>query len=209
MALSISGNLIIDEEFRIPSTGSTDNEVAALSADAALIAFLNGLNSSPDAGFRQYAERGDMIVGAASGATLSLVASNTGTPFSTTVGVATGFSDIDGDPISLFADASHTNVIVGKDAGGEVSFAIVLDGVKVYVVQYQALIHDVTGKVDSFDVHDLAGKIFVQATSTVTSTLSFSDFRDVPSGQDEFAMLAPDTAPSGQQGALQFLVTGV
>src|SRR4051812_18911420 len=166
MALSISGNLIIDEEFRIPSTGSTDNEVAALSADAALIAFLNGLNSSPDAGFRQYAERGDMIVGAASGATLSLVATNTGTAFSTTVGVATGFSDIDGDPISLFqADATHPNVIVGRDAGGEVSFAIVLDGAKVYIVQYQPLFHTTAGAVDSADVHDLTGLIFVQATS--------------------------------------------
>ena len=188
MALSISGNLIIDEEFRTPSTGSADNEVTALSASAALITYLNGLNSSPDTGFRQYAERDDMIVGFPSGATLSLVADNTGTPFSTTVGVATGFSDIDGDAISLFqADATHPNVIVGKDAGGEVSFAIVLDGVKVYIVQYQPLFHTTAGSVDSADFHDLTGLIFVQATSTVTTTLNFSDFSDVPSGQDEFS----------------------
>jgi hypothetical protein len=153
-----------------------------------------------------------MIVGFASGATLSLVADNTGTPFSTTIGIATGFSDIDGNPISLFqADASHPNVIVGKDAGGEVSFAIVLDGVKVYIVQFQPLFHTdlPAGAVDSADFHDLTGLIFVQATSSVTTTLDFSDFRDVPSGQDEFAMIAPDTAPPGQEGALQFLVTGV
>jgi len=48
MALSISGDLVIDEEFRTPSTGSTDNEVATPSANATLLAFLNGLNTSPD-----------------------------------------------------------------------------------------------------------------------------------------------------------------
>jgi hypothetical protein len=61
MALSISGNLIIDEEFRTPSTGSADNEVTTLSADVTLITYLNGLNSTPDTGFRQYAERDDMM----------------------------------------------------------------------------------------------------------------------------------------------------
>ena len=45
MALSISGNLIVDEESRNPSTGAhTENEVATLSADQALIDYLNGLN---------------------------------------------------------------------------------------------------------------------------------------------------------------------
>src|SRR5262245_5998806 len=108
MALSINVNLIIDEQFRVPSTGNADNEVTTLSADATLLAFLNGLNQSPDTGFPQYAERDDMIVGFANGATLSLVADNTGKPFSTTIGVSTGFSDIDGNPISLFqADAAH------------------------------------------------------------------------------------------------------
>ena len=210
MALGISGNLIIDEEFRNPSTGSTDNEVAVLTASTTLRDFLNGLNNSPDTGFRQYAERDDMITGVPSGATLSLVADSSGTPFSTTTGIATGFSDIDGDAISLYAaDASHPNVVVGKDSGGEVAFAIVLDGSKVYVVQFEALIHTGIGQVDSADVHDLTGLIFVQATTTTTTTLNFSDFSDVPSGQDEFAMIAPDTAPPGQQGAVQFLATGV
>ena len=101
MALNISGNLIIDEEFRVPSTGNPDNEVTALSADATLITYLNGLNSAPDTGFPQYAERDDMIVGFPSGAILSLVADNTGTAFSTTIGIATGFSDIDGDAIEV------------------------------------------------------------------------------------------------------------
>jgi hypothetical protein len=213
MALSINGNLIIDEEFRIPSTGSVDNEVAALNAAPALVTYLNGLNTTPDTGFPQYAERDDMIVGAANGATLSLVADTSGTAFSTTVGIATGFSDIDGNAISLFqADATHPNVIVGRqgtDGTGEISFAVVLDGSKVYVIQYEALTHNTAGSVDSADVHDLTGLIFVEATTTTTTTLNFSDFTDVPSGQDEFAMIAPDTAPPGQQGAVQFLVTGV
>lgn len=54
MALSVSSNLIIDEEFRIPSTGSTDNEVTMLSADATLFAYLNSVNPTPDTGFPQY-----------------------------------------------------------------------------------------------------------------------------------------------------------
>ncbi|TWA93887.1 hypothetical protein [Bradyrhizobium stylosanthis] len=52
MALSISGNLVIDEEFRIPSTGSTDNEVATLSADATLLAFLNAPTPASTRAFR-------------------------------------------------------------------------------------------------------------------------------------------------------------
>jgi hypothetical protein len=209
MALSISGNLIIDEESRNPSTGTnTENEVAALSAAPALITYLNGLNPNPDAGFPQYAERDDMIVGFANGATLSLVSNTNGDPFPA-AGVPTTFNDIDGNLITLFADPTNSNIILGKDINGEVSFAVVLDGVKVYIVQFEALEQTITGSVDTADTLDLTGLIFVQATSTATTTLDFSDFRDVPSGQDEFAMIAPDTAPPGQQGALQFLVTGV
>jgi hypothetical protein len=115
MALSISGNLIIDEEFRAPWTGSTDNDVATLSANATLFPYLNGLNPTPDTGFPQYAKRDDMIVGYASGATLSLVTDDTGTPFSTTTGIAAGFNNVDGNPIGLYAaHTSHPNLIVGK-----------------------------------------------------------------------------------------------
>jgi hypothetical protein len=208
MALSINGNLIIDEEFRVPSTGDPDNEVPALSADPTLIAYLNSLNAAPDTGFPQYAERDDMIVGFANGATLSLVANANGDPFPA-AGVPTTFNDIDGNLITLFADPTNSNIILGKDSTGEVSFAVVLDGFKVYIVQFEALEHAIKGSVDSADTLDLTGLIFVQATSTVTTTLNFSDFSDVPSGQDEFAMIAPDTAPPNQQGAVQFLVTGV
>ena len=209
MALSISGNLIIDEEFRNPSTGTnTENEVSTLSANQALIDHLNGLNANPDDGFPQYAERDDMIVGFANGATLSLVSNASGDPFPA-AGVPTTFNDIDGNLITLFADPTNSNIILGEDSNGEVSFAVVLDGVKVYIVQFEALEQTITGSVDTADTLDLTGLIFVQATSTVTTTLDFSDFRDVPSGQDEFAMIAPDTAPPGQQGAIQFLVTGV
>lgn len=209
MALSISGNLIIDEEFREPSTGTnTESEVAALSAAPALIAYLNGLNTNTEDGFPQYAERDDMIVGFASGATLSLVSNTNGDPFPA-AGVPTTFNDIDGNPITLFADPTNSNIILGKDSDGEVSFAVVLDGVKVYIVQFEALEQTITGSVDTADTLDLTGLIFVQATSTVTTTLDFSDFSDVPSGQDEFAMIAPDSAPPGEEGALQFLVTGV
>jgi Domain of unknown function (DUF5801) len=208
MALSINGNLIIDEEFRVPSTGDPDNEVAALSANPTLINYLNSLNAAPDTGFPQYAERDDMIVGFANGATLSLVANANGDPFPA-AGVPTTFNDIDGNLITLFADPTNSNIILGKDSNGEVSFAVVLDGVKVYIVQFEALFHTGTGLVDSADFHDLTGLIFVQATSTVTTTLPFSDFSDVASGQVEFAMIAPDTAPPGQQGAVQFLATGV
>jgi hypothetical protein len=209
MALSISGNLIIDEESRNPSTGTnTENEVAALSAAPALITYLNGLNPNPDAGFPQYAERDDMIVGFANGATLSLVSNTNGDPFPA-AGVPTTFNDIDGNLITLFADPTNSNIILGKDSNGQVSFAVVLDGVKVYIVQFEALEQTITGSVDTADTLDLTGLIFVQATSTVTTTLDFSDFADLPSGQNEFAMIAPDTAPPGQQGAVQFLVTGV
>jgi hypothetical protein len=78
--------------------GSTDSEVAMLSADTT-ITYLNG----PNTGFPQYAERDDMIAGYASGATPSLMADNTGNPFSTTTGIATGVSDIDGNPTSLYS----------------------------------------------------------------------------------------------------------
>jgi len=206
MALSISGNLIVDEESRNPSTGAPENEVATLSADQALIDYLNGSQPNPDDGFPQYAERDDMIVGFANGATLSLVSNTSGDPFPA-AGVPTTFNDIGGNPITLFAEPTNSNVILGKNSNGKVSFAVVLDGVKVFIVQFDVL--ELTGSVDTANTLDLTGLIFVQATSTVTAMLDFSDFSDVPSGQNEFAMIAPDTAPPGRQGAIQFLVTGV
>ena len=206
MALSISGNLIVDEESRNPSTGAPENEVATLSADQALIDYLNGSQPNPDDGFPQYAERDDMIVGFANGATLSLVSNTSGDPFPA-AGVPTTFNDIGGNPITLFAEPTNSNVILGKNSNGKVSFAVVLDGVKVFIVQFDVL--ELTGSVDTADTLDLTGLIFVQATSTVTAMLDFSDFSDVPSGQNEFAMIAPDTASPGRQGAIQFLVTRV
>ena len=104
MTLEIQDDFEYDEQI---VNDADDDDVTTLSSG--MQAVLSALGSLPYAtfsGFPQYAERDDMIAGVASGATLSLVADTSGTAFSTSVGIATGFTDIDGDAISLYqADA--------------------------------------------------------------------------------------------------------
>jgi hypothetical protein len=137
-------------------------------------------------------------------------------PFHPTEGFATTLKDIDGNTIYLFADPDHTDVLLGRTsnlATAPVAFAIALDesanhlSAGAYIVLFEAMQHNLNGA-DPNDVIDLAGFVNVSTDTTTTSTETFSQFGDVPSGNTDYAIIAPDSAGTGQSGSVQLLVTG-
>ena len=67
-----------------------------------------------------------------------------------------------------------------------------------------ATIHELADKVDDQDILDLTGKVFLASTFATSSESDFNNFGTVPSGQDAFAILIPN---SGSTTA-DLLVTG-
>jgi hypothetical protein len=149
-------------------------------------------------------------------------ATNKQVAFSTTVGFPTTLKDIDGNTIYLFADPAHTDVLLGRttatstgstsDLNSPIAFAIALDesanhtSAGAYIVLFEAMRHLNPG--DPNDVIDLTNFVNVSTATTTTTTDIFSKFADVPSGNTDYAIIAPDSAVIGQSGANQLLVTG-
>ncbi len=192
MAISVDGNLILDEEFRNPATGAADeHEVASLNftgdSDGLETLFgttVGNLGEGAATGFPQYARKLNYIssTGTPNPVTdYGFVQDNSGTAFSTTVGVDSGLTTLDGTSIYLFAySADNNNILLGRignSATGTVAFALVLDehrtgttldSTDMYLIQYQPLQHSGTNLVDSADTLDLldgsTNKVFLQST---------------------------------------------
>lgn len=210
--------LTIDEQIGVQNDGS-DDDITSLSLNATLTAFLDSLNEATATGFPQYAKETNFITSGTPVNDFSLVSSLTGTVYPAT-GTDSGIQDLDGNHIFLFA-GSDNNVVYGRvgdgstvDLTGEVAFAIVLNETKVnnvvtsadlWIVQYEPLQHDGTDLVDAADTLDLLDKVFVASSFTSTSTANFDSFAAVPSGQDDFAMIAPT---GGNNATVDILVTG-
>ena len=226
MALSFTTqSIVIDESFDL-----TDNDItlAQFAADEpALYTHLITANDFPkssagDLPDPEIAWQENFInVTVPVGTTLNdikFAQNNAGLAFSTTLGVSSGMQTIDGVDIWLFADPANANVLLGRvgadgtaAASGDVAFAIVLDeaadhsSAGMYIVQYAAL-YNPDGTNPDDRLNTLTDKIFISADST--APILFSDFADVPSGNTDFAIIAPDSAGTGQSGAVQLLVTG-
>lgn len=226
MALSFTTqSIVIDESFDL-----TDNDISLAqfaTDEPALYAHLITSNDFPksnagDLPDPEIAWQSDFLsVTVPVGTTLNDITfaqNSAGLAFSTTLGVASGMKTVDGSDIWLFADPSNENVLLGRvgadgtvAASGDVAFAIVLDeaadhsSAGLYIVQYAALYNpDGTNPDDRLST--LTDKIFISADST--APILFSDFADVPSGNTDFAIIAPDSAGVGQSGDVQLLVTG-
>ena len=149
---------------------------------------------------------------------ISFAQNASGLAFSTSLGVASGMKTVDGQDIWLFADPTNENILLGRvgtdgtsSASSDVAFAIVLDeaadhaSAGLYIVQYAALYNP-----DGSDPDDrltaLTDKIYISADST--APIIFSNFADVPSGNTDYAIIAPDSAGAGQSGEVQLLVVG-
>lgn len=226
MALSFTTqSIVIDESFDL-----TDNDISLAqfaTDEPALYAHLITSNDFPksnagDLSDPEIAWQSDFLnVTVPVGTTLNDITfaqNSAGLAFSTTLGVASGIKTVDGSDIWLFADPSNENILLGRigadgtlAASGDVAFAIVLDeaadhsSAGLYIVQYAALYNpDGTNPDDRLST--LTDKIFISADST--APILFSDFADVPSGNTDFAIIAPDSAGLGQSGNVQLLVTG-
>ena len=226
MALSFTTQSIVLDE----TIGLTDNDIALstlMAEDPALYAHLITSNDFPKA------SAGDLMdpevawqqnfisVTVPSGTTLndiSFAQNAAGLAFSTTLGVASSIKTIAGDDIWLFVDPLNENILLGRigtdatsAASGAVAIAIVLDEAAdhthagLYIVQYAALYNpDSTNPDDRLT--PLTDKIFISTDST--APIIFSDFADVPSGNTDYAIIAPDSAIPGQSGDVQLLVVG-
>jgi hypothetical protein len=191
---SITGNLTIDEA--VVNHGSNQNDVAYATWSAAnpgVATYLDSLAVASESGFPQVAERDDMI-DFSTASQLALAVTNGG---------VTGFTDIDGNAITLSADVNDPNIILGT-ADGEISFAVVLDVVdngttissaKLYLVQYEALFHPIEGQIDSLDVLDLTGLIQLDVTTTTfESHFEPLNFAAIPSGSPQETLTVPTTS---------------
>lgn len=216
-----SQNLIIDE-----TAGLQDDDVASSAlqaASAAVYAHLVTDNDFPrsTAGAittPEVAYQSDFIVFTPSGGSsitdMALTQDASGTPFSTTLGVNSGVTTVEGETIWLFADATNANILLGRTgvdataaATGDVAFALWLDEASdhlsagLYMVQYAALYHpDATNPDDQIAL--LSNAVFV-SVDTIDQQL-YSDFSDVHPGNTDFAIVAPDGA-SGS-GDVQLLL---
>jgi hypothetical protein len=191
---SITGNLTIDEAVANNGSNQDDVDYATWSAaNPALATYLGTLPVATQSGFPQVAERDDMI-DFSTASQLALAVTNGG---------VTGFTDIAGNAITLSADVTDPNIILGI-ADGEISFAVVLDVVdngttissaKCYVVQYEALFHPIEGQIDSLDVLDLTGLIQLDVTTTTfESHFEPLNFAAIPSGSPQETLTVPTTS---------------
>ncbi|RWP90867.1 MAG: hypothetical protein EOR12_10355 [Mesorhizobium sp.] len=134
-----------------------------------------------------------------------LTQNNSGTPFSTTVGVYSGIQTVDGKYVWLFQDPTHANVVIGvigtsasiaPAANGPLAFSFGLvstsnTNADLYLVQYLALMNPDPDKAD-VDLIDLSGKVYASVTGT--SVLNFSQLGDAPSGHNKWYILDADVA---------------
>ena len=224
MTIIISTNsLIIDE-----TLGLQDDDVPSSSlqgASASVYAHLVTDNDFPrsTAGAMaapEIAYQANFITftpsGGSSIADMVLAQDASGTPFSLTMGVDSGISTVEGEKIWLFADATNTNILLGRtgvdataSATGDVAFSLWLDeagdhqSAGLYMVQYAALYHaDATNPDDRISL--LSNAVFV-SVDTIDQQV-YSDFSDVHPGNTDFAIIAADGA-SGS-GDAQLLVVG-
>src|SRR4029453_7824876 len=163
----------------------------------------------------QYAEKEDFVNIGAQVTDFSLTGSGGGA----LSGVGTDLY-VGSNRIFLYS-TSDPNIVVGRigtgnsaNASGNIALVIALDETKsggfvtdanIWVGLFAPVVHDGLNLVDSADTLDLSGLIYLKSTFDTTTTVPFSDFSAVPSGNNTFDVIFP----TGVNTDLQLLVTGV
>lgn len=224
--ISITGSVVLDERAAVQSD---DNDLAWSTFSSQLSASLynslftgsGALPTNTGGTFPQVAYASGYIGVATPVDDLMLVSDGAGTPYPST-GLATTLTTTAGDAISLFG-GSGGNVVYGKTAAGAVAFAVILDetlngdgdvsAAKLYLVQFAPLSHPLYNSVatdptvvDSADTVNLHNLVYL--ASATTSSVTFKDFSQVPSGQDNWTIIQPTTGGS-PTGDPDILVTGL
>jgi hypothetical protein len=216
MTLSIS-DLKLDEEFRATQTGfADDNDVStALFNGSSAKTELNALGltfvTSPT-GFPQFAEKTNFVTSSNSIVTDYYLTVAPG-------GVATDLF-VGNNQIFLYA-TSNPDIVVGRvgtgttaNASGKVALIIIVDdplnggavtNANLWVGLYAPIVDGGHNLVDSADQIDLSGLISLGSDFSTATEVPFSDFSDVPSGNNTFDVIFP----TGVNTDLQLLVTGV
>jgi hypothetical protein len=218
MAIDIVAQDIIIDETTDLQDDDVDSSAAPHSTNNTLLHLLSldsaGGLTSPEVAFKANfvqatAGAGETII------SIILAQDDSGTPFSTTVGVNSGIQTVDGNYVWLFqsADPTHANVVIGvigtsdpldePDEGGPLAFSFALISTSnanadLYTVQYVPLLHPDADEAD--DRIDLTDLVFASATGT--TTVNFSQLGDAPPGHNNWYILDADVA-----GTQKILVT--
>lgn len=206
---------ILDEEFRNPSTNTADeNDVTSAAYAASSFATALGALSLPflngHLDFPQFAEK-----------TSAISSSNQVTDYFLS---GAGGASIDGTATDLFVSGQQVslysttdpNIVVGRVGGSSGSVALVVGleesstggvvtSADIWIGLYAPLTHEGLNLVDSADELNLSDLIFLGSDYSTQSTVTFSDFSKVPSGNPDFNVIFPTASSSD----LQLLVTGV
>src|SRR3954451_17385851 len=194
MSLNIDNQtLIIDE-----TAGPSDDDTLTTNAT---IDYMKGLTGGTAGALgtevaiqtdfvKATADAGETIQG------VSLV-SSTGAAFSTTAGIDSLLTDVDGNKISLFLDPTHSNIVlgvVGNAAGGPLAFSMALvpgattGSGDLYVVQYEAILNPLA--TDPNDSVNLGNTVFASVSGT--KVVSFNNLNGAPSVHNDWYILQAD-----------------
>ncbi|WP_429817948.1 beta strand repeat-containing protein [Ensifer sp. B1-9] len=213
MALDIlTQDIIIDE-----STGLTDDDIDSSASTNTTLLYLLSLDDPGGLSSPEVAYQANFVQASASaGETINsviLAQNDSGTPFSTTVGVNSGIRTVDGNYVWLFQDPTHPNVVIGvigtsdpavePDETGPLAFAFGLDptsnaNADLYLVQYVPLFHPDPDQID--ERIDLTDKVFASVSGT--TVVSFTGQNAAPGNHDFYLINSPTDASK------QLLVTG-
>lgn len=222
MSLTITNDIIIDEEFRTTQSGTIDDDDVSLATfDAS--SFKTALNAlslsyvSSPTGFPQYAEQQNFVSSTNQVTNYFLTGSATGSAFSPE-GTATDLY-VGSDQIFLFATAD-SDIIIGRigngtvaDRDGSVAFVIgieenkagsFVDSANLWVALYAPITQNGEDLVDSADQLNLNDLVYLGSTYDTTTNIPFENFNGVPSGNNLFNVIFP----SDGSGAVQLLLTG-
>lgn len=201
MATIQDTNLVLDEQIDVQPD---DNDILL---DAALITTLGGLGvadigggTDPTTGFPQVAVNTALLD--TTGATALAL--------STVDGTSSGLFTVDGVEIFLY---NENGIIYGReaDANGDLAFAVALDdsdlsSAQIYLIQYEALQHNVPGDppvIDDDDILSFAdGKIILDVTTTeIVTTFQTLDFAAIPSGSPQETLTVATVDPTDNHSA--------
>jgi len=223
MTLTITSDIIIDEEFRATQTGTLDDDDTTLAAyngsafKSAFDALSLAVPTTPPTGFPQYAEQQGFVTSSNPVTNYFLVADGSGGAFSAG-GTGTDLY-VGSNRVFLFATA-NSDIIIGRigsgttaDPTGAIALVIgieenktgsTVDSADLWLTLYAPITQNGLNLIDSADQLNLDDLVYLGANYETTTQIPFENFSGVPSGNNLFNVIFPSDGSS----AVQLLVTG-
>src|SRR6185369_6622309 len=201
MTLTITSDIIIDEEFRATQTGTLDDDDTTLAAyngsafKSAFDALSLAVPTTPPTGFPQYAEQQGFVTSSNPVTNYFLVADSSGGAFSAS-GTGTDLY-VGSNRVFLFATA-NSDIIIGRigsgttaDPTGAIALVIgieenktgsTVDSADLWLTLYAPITQNRLNLIDSADQLNLDDLVYLGANYETTTQIPFENFSGVPSG---------------------------